>query len=103
MSFNVLKIKSLMAEKNLTYDVLSDEVGITRQTLRNYLTEKSKVDVVTLEKIASFFGVSISYFFEDEPTQTLNEPQNVYNSKKKYIEQRIEDLEQRITKLEQKK
>lgn len=70
MGFNVLKIKSLILEKNITQEVLCAEIGVTKQTLINYFNGKTKLDVIMLGKIADFFNVSVSYFYtEDNETQ----------------------------------
>lgn len=99
MGFNVLKIKGLLSEKNISMQVFSDAIEVSRPTVANYFNGRSKIDVYTIEKIAAFFGVSVSYFFE-EPADQVNEPQSSYTKKPKYIEQRLDEIEQRLTQIE---
>ena len=101
MGFNLLKIKGLMSEKKITQDELAKMMQSTRQTISNYLAGRSKLDVHTLEKIASCLDVNVSYFFMDE-TDQLSEPTTSYAKKPKYIEQRIDELEQKYKELEKK-
>lgn len=99
MAFNVLKIKGLLKEKNISYESLCGEIGITKQTLINYFNSRSKVDVLTLEKIAKYLEVDVNYFFEgmDSITQANNCPSGLY------IEDRIKVLEEKVARLEDKK
>jgi len=61
----ILKIKSLLKEKNLTQIEFANNIGVTKTTVNNYLTGKTKIDIETFIKIAKTFNVPIGYFFEE--------------------------------------
>jgi len=65
MKFNLLKIKTLLTEKNMTVKDFSQKIGKAQRTVENYLGGNSKIDVYTLEDISNLFGVPVSYFFDD--------------------------------------
>lgn len=52
-------ISSLINERNISISDLADYLGITRQTLANYLKGNSPIDSAKLISIAAFFGVSV--------------------------------------------
>jgi transcriptional regulator with XRE-family HTH domain len=99
MGFNILKIKSLLTEKKITIQEFSRAINVSRPTVANYFNGRSKIDVYTIEDIASYLDVPVSYFFE-EPTNEVKEPAGAYTKKPKYIEQRIDEIEQRLKKIE---
>jgi len=68
MKFNLLKIKTLLTEKNMTVKDFSQKIGKAQRTVENYLGGNSKIDVYTLEDIANLFNVPVSYFFEETGT-----------------------------------
>jgi len=59
-------IKNLMDKKKLTQDEISQMIGKNRNTITNYFTGKTKIDVDTLEDVAKALEVPVSYFFEDK-------------------------------------
>lgn len=62
---NLLKIKEIAKEKNITMKDLAASAGITTQALHKLARENStKVD--TLELIAKKLGVSIGVFFDND-------------------------------------
>lgn len=53
---------ALLREKNaLTQEELSSKLGISRASLSHYETSRREPDYDTINKIASFFNVSIDY------------------------------------------
>ena len=91
MSNTILKIKSLLKLKNISYNKLAQELGVTPQTVNNYLTGRTRLDIETLEKIADVLQVNPCYFFI-ETDDLSGQPQNA----KDYITQ----LEEKIKLLE---
>lgn len=75
---NLMRIRGLMGKQKVSVKTLSDKLGITETGLRKMITNNS-TKIETLEKIAFFFDVPVSYFF--------NEPQT---ESKKYLELRDE-------------
>ena len=56
-------IKELLRINNLTFKELSKKIGMTEAGLYSTL-KKNTIKVEMLQKIASFFNVHISYFFD---------------------------------------
>ena len=64
MSYLDKKIKEILDEKNLTYNWLSEQIGYSRQGLKNGLVNKT-IKFETLEKIAKALNVPIEIFIGD--------------------------------------
>ena len=61
----ILTIKRLLKEKNITQREFSDKIGVSLTTTNSYLTEKTKIDVDTLIKIAKELNVTASYLLDE--------------------------------------
>jgi transcriptional regulator with XRE-family HTH domain len=83
----VLKIKSLLKSKNMTYEQFAVSINVTRQTVHNYMNGRSKIDVVKIQDISKVLEVPVSYFFNEEANLSNN------------CEERIKELEDKIDKL----
>jgi len=70
----IQKIKDLIDKKRITQKDFSEMIGKNVNTISNYFTGKTKIDVETLQKIADILEVNISYFFGNE--QYLIETKN---------------------------
>ena len=68
------KIKNLMDVRKLTYEELANLIDMSRTGFHGAI-QKGDLKVSTLNKIAKVFEVPITYFFEEELTQT-NETMN---------------------------
>ena len=67
-------IKSLREEKKLSQDQLAEMLFVTRQTISNYETGRSRPDVEMLARIADILGVdanTVIYGVEPSPEQRL--------------------------------
>ena len=63
-------IKSLREEKNLTQDELAEKLFVTRQTVSNYETGRSRPDVEMIVKIAEVLGTDANrVIYGAEPEQ----------------------------------
>lgn len=64
-----VRLKKLRTNAQLTQDELAPELGISRSTLGMYETGKREPDFETLETIADFFNVNMSYLtgYSDDP------------------------------------
>lgn len=58
MQVNLNKIKGLMAENGDTQKDLARKLGITDETLRNYLKGETIMRVDTVSKIAAVYNVA---------------------------------------------
>ena len=60
-----LKINDLIFKQKVKKKDFYAYLGISKQTLEDYLNEKTSMTVATLEKVATYFKVPIGYFLED--------------------------------------
>lgn len=70
-------IKSLRTQKNMTQEELAARLFVTRQTVSNYETGKSRPDVDTLFRIAEVLGADIH--------DILYEPEDIKAQRKRII------------------
>jgi transcriptional regulator with XRE-family HTH domain len=68
-----LIVDKLRHERKVKKITLYNHLGITKNTLNDYLTEKTNMTFETVQKIADFFKVPISYFFEDSPNGNITQ------------------------------
>ena len=64
------KIKQLRKSRGLNQQVIADAFSVTRGTVSNWEIGRRIPDVKTLEKLASYYDVSMEFFV---PTTTKNE------------------------------
>ncbi|CAK1243134.1 Transcriptional regulator [Fructobacillus cardui] len=55
------RLKELRKEKGYTLNDIAKATGITRGTYNNYENEKTEPKLATWQKLADFFGVSVSH------------------------------------------
>ena len=101
----IQKIKDLIESKNSSYDKLAKSLGKTTQTIANYLTGRTKIDVDTLENIAKVFEVPISYFFDGNTAVELPKKQAVKNADSAEVEvlilrNKVETMQKEIDNLQ---
>lgn len=56
-------IQDLLDSRRISISELSDYLGISRQTMTNYLKTTSVIDSVQLSKVAQFFNVDVSQLY----------------------------------------
>lgn len=64
------KIRVLRKSRNITINDLGRLVGMSKSTISMWETGQRRPEYEELEKLATVFGKSISYFFED-PEQNV--------------------------------
>lgn len=64
-SLYVRRLKNLMSDKKITYEVLSEITGMTREGLFRSI-KKNTLKVNTLIEIADFLNVPVTYFFDEK-------------------------------------
>ena len=67
------KLSAQMKKKHILQSDLSAVIGVSRQTVSYYATGKQLPNNEVLEKIADYFGVPTSYYFDDEEQTQLND------------------------------
>lgn len=85
---NLLIIKHLLKEKNISIRDFSKELGITEQGLQKLIRENS-TKVETLELIAQKLNVSISVFFDEVHCEEKSEKErllSIIESQQRIIE-----------------
>lgn len=71
MNFEIgRKIKQLRKERGLTQQTIADMFQVTRGTVSNWEIGRRMPDVKTLEKLASYYNVSMDFFV---PTTSKDE------------------------------
>lgn len=55
------RLKQLRTSRHLTSKALGEEFGVAESTISGYETGSRKPDIVMLEKLATFFRVSVDY------------------------------------------
>ena len=59
-----LKVKQLVEAKRLKQREFAELIGKTEQTVRNYFSGRTKIDIDVIQNIADVLEVPVSYFFE---------------------------------------
>lgn len=59
-------LRTLRKEKNVTQKQLADHLCLSRSTIAGYETKSHQPDFATLEKIATYFDVSIDFLILGE-------------------------------------
>jgi len=80
-----LKISKLIEEKRLTKRELALKINKNENTIANYISGKTNVEVDVLLKIAEVFGVPVSYFFEDVGTAGIVQTANGNGNSQKVV------------------
>ncbi|MDR3227563.1 MAG: helix-turn-helix transcriptional regulator, partial [Prevotellaceae bacterium] len=65
-------ISKLIFEHKVKKEAFAKQIGRSRQTLDNYLNGITKIPLVTLEKIAKYFNLPITYFIDDSSAEKHN-------------------------------
>lgn len=65
-------LRALRKEKHVTQKQLAAHLCLSRSTIAGYETKSHQPDFVTLEKLATYFNVSIDFLIlgKDETSQT---------------------------------
>lgn len=61
----LFRINELLAEREMTFSDLSEEIGVGRTNLYNYISESNNT-IVVLKKISEYLEVSIPDLFNKE-------------------------------------
>jgi len=70
----------------MTQEELAEKSGISKTTISQILLGQSNPTVETIEKIADALSVPVSYFFDDEISQAVNNvTQTVHGNKNTLI------------------
>ncbi|MDR0385496.1 MAG: helix-turn-helix domain-containing protein [Prevotellaceae bacterium] len=66
------KMSKLIEDRDVRKIELSKHLGVARNTLDDYLSEKTYMTSDKIEKVAKFFNVPVGYFFDESPQATIN-------------------------------
>ncbi len=78
--YNHLKLRNIAEAKGVSNIELSGIVGKSRITVGNWMKGKTSPDVVDLEKMAKFFNVKTSFFFDDSVDYISKSKQGEFKS-----------------------
>ncbi len=84
-----VKIKNARIEANLTQEQVANSLGVSRQTISNWETEKSFPDIINVVKMSDLYNVSLDYLLKgsesvSEYVNYLDESTNTVKSKERY-------------------
>ncbi len=65
------KLKLLRGQRGFTQEELASQVGMTRDTYKNYEQQRTEMGYEVLIKLADYFGCSIDYLLGHQTTNTL--------------------------------
>lgn len=89
---NLGKIKQLARQKGIGMLELSEQLGMTQQSLFKIIRENT-TKISTLEQIANYFGVPVNYFFDDyEENQKQQELTDKERNELVILRERIQSL-----------
>ncbi len=80
-----MKLKELRKSRKLTQEELAKEIGISRDTYKNYEQERTQMGYDMLIKMADFFNVSLD-FLCGRPNANLIFADSLTETQKKIVE-----------------
>lgn len=57
------KLRGLRNEKGLSQEEVADILNLSRETIRKYETDSSKININTLLRMLDIYGIKSDYFF----------------------------------------
>jgi len=96
-----LKMSKLIEDKRITKRELALKINKNENTIANYISGKTNIEVDVLLKMAEIFGVPVSHFFEESGTggnivQTANGNGNSQNIA---LQNQCSELQQKVNEL----
>ena len=84
-----MKIKNARIKANLTQEQVAEFLGVSRQTISNWETEKTYPDIVSVVKMSDLYHVSLDHLLKEEKPMSnyldyLKESTNVVKSRNKF-------------------
>lgn len=84
-----IKIKNARIKNNLTQEQVAEFLGVSRQTISNWETEKTYPDIVNVVKMSELYHVSLDHLLKEEKPMSnyleyLEESTNVVKSRNKF-------------------
>lgn len=84
-----IKIKNARIKANLTQEQAAEFLGVSRQTISNWETEKTYPDIVSVVKMSDLYQVSLDHLLKEEKPMSnyldyLEESTNVVKSRNKF-------------------
>lgn len=64
------RIRELRKKSRLSQQALADQIGVFRNTISNWETGYSQINLENAKKVAEYFGVTIDYLLGSESDQT---------------------------------
>lgn len=84
-----VKIKNARIKSNLTQEQVAEFLGVSRQTISNWETEKTYPDIVSVVKMSDLYHISLDHLLKEEKPMSnyldyLEKSTNVVKSKNKF-------------------
>lgn len=83
-----IKIKNARMKAKLTQEQVADALGVSRQTISNWETERTYPDIISVVKMSDLYGISLDHLLKEEQPMSnyldyLEESTNTVKSKNK--------------------
>lgn len=85
------KLKTLLNEKNISQVELSKILGVSESTVGKWLLQKSMPRITIIEKLANYFQIDKTYFFNDDELINNDLPELTAKDERE-IESDLEDM-----------
>lgn len=72
-SLHIRRLKILMSDNKVTYDMLAEITGMTREGLFRSV-QKNTIKVTTMVEIAKYFKLPTTYFFDENQQDEKEKP-----------------------------
>lgn len=84
-----IKIKNARIKANLTQEQVAEFLGVSRQTISNWETEKTYPDIISVIKMSDLYHVSLDHLLKEEKPMSnyldyLKESTNTVKSRNKF-------------------
>ncbi len=85
------RLKSIMAENNISQSTMASEIGVGQTTISNYLSGKNKPKKSTIITIAKFLNVSEEWLSTGEGKRIIQQ-EMPRNERYSYLNRKIKEL-----------
>jgi transcriptional regulator with XRE-family HTH domain len=72
------KLKELRELRRITQKCVADYMGVCQNTVSRWETGSYKPSIDELEKLSKFYGVSILYFFPEDPEYSSEKIKSIF-------------------------
>lgn len=86
------RLRTLRVEKNLSLQAVGEGLGVTYQQIRKYESGDNRVSASALYRLAAYFGIDPSYFFNGLPGVGPSPSEGDHDPSMQVVLERIPDI-----------